>query len=209
MDEIIRSQDPAGDGIFDSRMRIVRPDGETRWLHSRALTEFGEIEGERRAIFCTGSVTDITESKALEDERARSSAILDATPDLVSVSDLKGNPIYLNRAGRVFLGLAKGEEPSAEGMRAAYPEVAWHRLEEEGIPTAIRAGSWKCETEFLNAQGDPVPMSEVVIAHRGAAGEVEYISSIARDLSREKELEQQFLHAQKMEAVGRLAGGIA
>ena len=65
---IRRAHDPAGDGIFDVEQRIVRPDGEVRWLVTRSQTSF-EGDGDARHLVRTvGAVLDITELKRLEEQ---------------------------------------------------------------------------------------------------------------------------------------------
>jgi PAS domain S-box-containing protein len=64
--------DPTGPGRAAAEFRIVRADGEVRWLLSRARTFF-EGEGEdRRPVRYVGAVQDITERKRIE-ERVRES----------------------------------------------------------------------------------------------------------------------------------------
>jgi PAS domain S-box-containing protein len=50
---------------------------------------------------------------------------------------------------------------------------------------------------------------ECKVTPQWSAGAVVGCSGIARDVTERKQLEQQFAHAQRMEAVGRLAGGVA
>jgi PAS domain S-box-containing protein len=65
---IRRAHDPAGDGLFDVEQRIIRPDGEVRWLVTRSQTFF-EGEGDaRRPVRTVGAVLDATEWKRLEEQ---------------------------------------------------------------------------------------------------------------------------------------------
>ena len=152
---------------------------------------------------------DISERRQAEEARERLVAILDATPDFVDIAAPDGRLLYLNRSARTLLGIAPGDDISERRVPHDQPEWARRLILETAIPAAVRDGMWKGEAAFLDKTGREVPFSLVLVAHKGADGTLSFLSTIARDLSKEKDLEAQFLHAQKMEAVGRLAGGVA
>jgi len=203
------SHEPSGDGIFNVVHRIFRADGSLRWLHTRARSIFGDVDGERVCLLTTGSVVDITDRQNALIEKRRRTEILDATPDFVAMADLDRRMLYLNRAGREFLGLGLDDDLDGRHISSNHTEEAFTTISEVGIPAAIRDGVWTAETDFLRHDGAIVPMSQVLLSHRDDAGEITHLSTIARDLTREKNLEEQFRQAQKLEAIGRLAGGVA
>lgn len=206
---IRRAHDPAGQGSFDVEHRIVRSDGEIRWIATRSITLFAGSGPERRAVRTVGASVDFTDRKHGDEGRERLAAMLDATPDFVAIFDASGSLLYLNRAAYGLLGIGPGEDLSSARVPERQPEWVVRLLAETAIPTAIRNGSWRGETAFLTREGEEVAFSQVVLAHSGSDGKVAFLSTIARDISKEKMLEAQFLQAQRMEAVGRLAGGLA
>ncbi len=138
----------------------------------RALSEAGERERIRIA----------------EEERARLVQILEATSDYVCMTDPAGTITYLNAAGRKLTG-----SPESEGVGRSLGEIypAWARglIEREGTPAASRAGVWNGETAILGADGTEIPVSQVIIAHRGPDGEIRFFSTIARDIRERKAYE--------------------
>lgn len=203
------AHDPRGSGSFDVEHRIIRSDGQIRWIATRSTTFFSGTGSDRRPVRTVGASIDFTERKHGEEGRERLAAMLDAAPDFVAIADPSGRLLYLNRAARGLLGLEPGHDLSSASVLDGRPKWAVKLLRESAIPTAIREGSWRGETAFLTREGDEIPFSQVVLAHPGSDGKVAFLSTIARDISREKRLEAQFLQAQRMEAVGRLAGGLA
>jgi PAS domain S-box-containing protein len=132
---------------------------------------------------------DESEQRRAEAEKQHLIAIIEATPDLVSTADPQGHLTYLNRAGREMLGL--GDEDVTERIAPDfYPPWAAARLLGEAIPTAIREGSWSGELALLGADGQQIPVLQVIIAHRGPTGEVEYLSTMMRDITARKEAEE-------------------
>ena len=149
---------------------------------------------------------DVTERQRVDSVRERLLAILEATTDLVAISQVEGPASYLNAAGRRMLGVGPNDEVALTDFR---PESARRVIMEEAIPTAIRKGAWSGETVLISRGGKEIPVSQVLIAHKSPTGGVEFLSTIARDIREQKRLEEQFRQAQKMEAFGSLAGGIA
>ena len=136
----------------------------------------------------TGSVRDI-----LEDEPdSRFARIFEATTDIVAMADRDGRLLYLNAAGRKLLELDEDAEISALTLRGLHPEWAFEIIRQEGIPTAHAEGSWSGETALISPAGREFPVLQLVLAHLGQDGELEFVSTICRDISdrKLKELER-------------------
>jgi len=68
--DILKAHDPKGDGVFDIQHRIIRTDGQVRWVMTRSQTTF-EGEGEaRHPVRTVGAVVDITERTRAEEKVA-------------------------------------------------------------------------------------------------------------------------------------------
>jgi two-component sensor histidine kinase len=72
-----------------------------------------------------------------------------------------------------------------------HPAWAAEWLLKEAIPAAIRDGIWSGETALLHADGREIPLSQVVAVHKNSDGAVEFLSTIARDISERKRAEEQ------------------
>jgi two-component sensor histidine kinase len=54
------------------------------------------------------------------------------------------------------------------------------------LPMAVRYGSWSGESMLLARDGREVPVSQVIVAHKDAHGDVAYYSTICRDITQQK-----------------------
>ena len=83
-----------------------------------------------------------------------------------------------------MLGIDEAEAAEAT-MLDRHPEWARAELEKEGLPTAARDGVWSGEIALLGPDGREIPISQVTLAHKSASGDVEFFSTVARDISEE------------------------
>jgi len=206
---VARAHDPKGDGYYDVEHRYLHPILGTRWLLTRSSTYFGVVGGKQVPVRTVGAMVDVTARRKSEQEQEQRAQIMDATSDFVAMAEPDGRLVYLNRAGRELLGFGPTEDLGGRSLHSALAPSSLSRLLSEGLPAAARDGVWRVEAEFRRHDGAIVPMSQVLLSHRGRDGHVELYSTIARDISRERQLEENARQSQKLEAVGRLAGGIA
>ena len=162
-----------------------------------------------KIIGLLGIGRDITERKQAEAARDRLAAILESTTDMVSIADAAGRLIYLNHAGRSLLGVGLDEEITKAAFRDFLPNPDSHPVFTQGIPAALRQGTWSGETVLISRRGQAIPVSQVILAHKSPAGKLEFLSTIIRDITERKRLEANLFQSQKLETVGKLAGGIA
>lgn len=162
-----------------------------------------------KVVAISGIARDITERKKKDQEQKRLVAILEATSDFVATADTHGRVLYYNRAAREMLGIGEYEDISNITVPETHPEWATRIILNEGIPTAAREGMWSGETAFLNREGKEIAVWQVIIAHKSFAGEVEYYSTIARDISIRKQTEEFLRKSDKLAIAGQLAAGVA
>ena len=143
---------------------------------------------------------EIRERKRIEKEQARLVAIIEATPDMVATGNPDGHATYCNPAGLRMLGFERLEELAAAHYLNVHPEWAKKLVRETGIPHAIAHGSWSGETSLLR-EGRELPVSQVILAHKGEDGQIEYLTAIMRDISALKENEKRIMRLNRVYAV--------
>lgn len=146
--------------------------------------------GERGTL-----VRDVTLSRQIEHSRNQLLSILDETTDFVGSADIDGNVLYINKGGRRLIGIGEDEGVTNLKMWDLHPIGIFKRINEMGLPCAREYGAWVGETAFLTRGGSEVVTSQVILAHRDSQGELEYYSTIARDISEQKKMESELQQA--------------
>jgi len=140
-----------------------------------------------------GAVADalagVIERELTEQARQRLVTILEATPDLVTVTDPEGRCLYANKGARSVCDV-QGANGSDASIQNIYPGEAGRRLRREAYPKAIASGIWEGELTLRRPDGQPLPVSLLVMAHQNKQNGVDYLSTVARDISDRKRAEE-------------------
>ncbi|MEW6194584.1 MAG: PAS domain S-box protein [Bacteroidota bacterium] len=156
-------------------------------------------------IALIGVARDITQQKKDEEERNRLIAILESTSDFVGMADKEGRALYLNRGGRIMVGIGEEEDITGLPIILGHPESMRSFILNEVLPKAAQEGIWNGETILLHREGHEIPVLQIMIAHKTADGEVQLYSTIARDITEIKAIENELIAAkEKAEEMNRV-----
>jgi two-component system cell cycle sensor histidine kinase/response regulator CckA len=205
-DRIAGSANPKfGNEGHEEEFRILRPDGEVRWIRSQSYpVRNGNGEIQRYA----GIDEDITELKTSEKERSRLAAIVEYSDDALVSMSVDGIIINWNHGAERQYGYS-AEEIIGHSMSVLFPPdrypeyLAVLKKIKRGEPVSSH------DTVRQRKDGTLVNISVSISPIENRSGELVGASKIGHDLTRIKQIEAQFIEAQKMEVVGQLAGGVA
>ncbi len=212
--------------IIGRTAREVLPEIEPAWIDTYgpvalggAAVQFERYRGSlgkhfsvvayspRKGQFAT-LFTDITERKRAEEAHARLIRAVEQAGESIVITDTQGKIIYVNPAFERVSGYS-GAEALGQNPRILKGGKQGAAFYEELWATIGRGEVWS--GHFVNKRKDGTLYEEEATLSpvRDASGTIVNYVAVKRDVTRERRLEDQLLQSQKMEAIGRLAGGVA
>jgi two-component system cell cycle sensor histidine kinase/response regulator CckA len=189
----------------------IRSDGKRMWLEVFVT----RVVEDGRTIGTQSAILDITGRKSAEQRIRILSQAVEQSPSIVFLTDAQARIVYVNPkftevtgysleevAGRNPGFLKSGEIPPEEYQKL------WQ--------TVTHGGVWRGEFHDRRKNGELYWADGAITALRNDAGEITHYLGVQEVITERKRmeeekrvLEEQFRQAQKMEAVGQLAGGVA
>lgn len=213
---VLAQYDQVGRGeitSYTADRRYRRKDGSPLWARVSVVAA-SEESGQPRVV--TAVVVDLTDWKLAEEalrvSEDRFRLLVESVRDhAIFMTDPDGNVIAWNSgAERVYgystdeaLGLPLSQFHTPEGVASGAPIKRLTRTAE--------AGSYRNEVWCVRKDGSRfwAEISTTALRNNGSASELRGFVVVVRDMTDRRQLEEQFRQSQKLEAVGRLAGGVA
>lgn len=174
-----------GEEKYYIEYRSIFPDGTVHWIEAHGDV-LRDDQGNPQSMI--GVVKDISDRKQAEKEQARLLAILEATSDFIGTASPNGQVLYLNQSARQMLGLTPEEAITDRNITQSHPTWVNQIIANESLPETTQSGRWMGETAILGVDRE-IPVSQLILSHRSETGEIEYFSTIARDISDRKQQE--------------------
>ena len=216
---IVRSTDNVP-GVLDRIYDVTKQEGWHGVVRNRARTgrvfpvslstsmvhdEHGQIIG------LVGVARDRTSEEAAEaalrasEEKYRQ--VVENANDIIFIVDPEGYCLSMNRAGREISGYVAEDPRGVNLKQLVAPEQIGTALRQlQRVLSGEEVPSF--ELDMVSKSGKRMTLELDVRVIRSATG-ITGVQGIARDVTTRKELEANLRQAQKMEAIGRLAGGVA
>jgi two-component system cell cycle sensor histidine kinase/response regulator CckA len=140
---------------------------------------------------------------------AQLAAIVDSSDDAIIGKSIENGTIQSWNAGAELLYGYAAEEVLGQPMSSLLPKSLL--AEEKSILEKVRRGErvHHFNTVRIHKDGRAIQVSLTISPIRNAQGEIIGASHVARDISETQRLKDKLQVSQKMEALGRLAGGVA
>jgi two-component system, cell cycle sensor histidine kinase and response regulator CckA len=157
------------------------------------------------------NITDLQRSEtALRQAEQKYRAIFENAAEGIYQSSLDGQYIAANPALARMLGFDSPEELISSRTDISAQRYVSRDIHAEFVRAMTQYGAVQnFEYEAFRKDGKIILVSENARVVRDSAGKILYFEGTVEDITRQRELEHQLRQMQKIEAVGRLAGGVA
>ncbi|MGA8767551.1 MAG: PAS domain S-box protein [Candidatus Acidiferrales bacterium] len=166
-------------------------------------------DGEGRVTGAFSIAQDITERRRLEDRAVRLAHAMENNRESICMSDDKGCASFVNQALVQSTGYREEEILGKSFDETILSPNNPPNLAGEIKTSMVRDGKWRGECLQRRKNGPDLPISLSISVLRDRDGRATGAFAISQDITERRQLEEQLRRAQKMEAVGQLAGGVA
>jgi two-component system, cell cycle sensor histidine kinase and response regulator CckA len=161
-----------------------------------------------RVVFLVPEGYEVTERKQAEAELKRLMTAIEQTPESIVMTDTQGRILYVNPVFERVTGYSRAEAigQNTRLLKSDRHDKAFY----QELWATISAGEvW--HGRFINKKKNGTLFTEdaVIAPVRDEKGTVTHYIAIKRDVTHELELEDQYRQTQKIDSIGRLAGGVA
>lgn len=185
--------------------RMIDGAGNRHWLHTKKIP-LTDPDGKIEYIISV--CEDITEKKQVKEERRRLAEAVSQLDESVVITDRNGAILFVNPAFERITGYSR-EEVLGLNPRILKSGIHADSFFEEMWQSLLAGKTWKGEITNRKKNGDLFVEKTTISPIFDDQGNIVTFIAVKDDVTEQRALEDQLHHAQKMETVGRLAGGVA
>ncbi|WP_231424638.1 PAS domain-containing protein [Pedobacter sp. Leaf250] len=179
---VLQAIDPNAEGQYDIKYRTLSKENHIlRWVHCKGKAYFND---DGIAYRFAGIAQDITNEIAADRREQQLLTLIDNNADHMTVADLKGNVIYMNKASRLMLGVDLAADVTKLSAKDFYTPNELDRVQNHIIKEIDPVKGWQGNISLLNfTTKDVIPCRvSYLLIKDPATGEVIGRGATARDL---------------------------
>ncbi|MCF4969021.1 ATP-binding response regulator [Nostoc sp. CMAA1605] len=172
-------------------------------IHLKLCNLTKQLKGQNQLL-----ADEIQERIQAENKLREQAALLDKITDAVLVIDLNQHICFWNQGAENLYGWQAQEVIGKNVSQLIYAQENFPQLQHI-IDSLATDDSWQGELHQVTQQGKKIIVASRWNVMRDPNGTPQSILTVYTDITEKKQLESQFLRAQRLESIGTLAGGIA
>ncbi len=194
-------------GALESCEETLPPTGDSRPRHVHSVR--GPMRDQAGSIIGTFSISrDVTERRLAEEQIRKLSHAIEQSPVTIVITDMEGRIEYVNPRFTALTGFTReealGQNPRV--LKSGHQSAEFYR---EMWQTIKNGHEWRGVFDNRKKNGEIFTEEAVIAPVKGPDGKVTHFIAIKEDITARLQLEDQLRQSQKMDAIGRLAGGVA
>ncbi|MGC2323641.1 MAG: PAS domain S-box protein [Terriglobales bacterium] len=178
-------------------------------LDQRVLERTAELEKVTTALLTRIGMHEQTENELRQSEERFRLLVEGVNDYAIFMLDPQGLVVSWNAGAERIYGFTAEEVIGSSLGRFHPPEDLHVETPQYALEQAAVSGRFEEENWRVRKDAQRFRASSVTTALRDERGNLRGFSRITRDVTERRELEHKLRHAQRLEAVGRLAGGVA
>jgi len=205
-DLLLCSSDSTDDDAFQLLRRVRQHHSRVPLIFLSDPVSKGAIEVAIQAAVAPPSAAEVNSDSEVTLRKLW--RLVEQSTDSVIIMNRSGVMEYVNPAFEVVTGYSR-REAIGQTLGILKSEQQAGELYEEMWNTVLSGNVFRGIVMDRKKNGDTLIIEQALTPLRDATGEITHFISTGRDITERRQLESDLRQAQKMDAIGRLAGGVA